>query len=81
MTRALPCEDQGDGEIASINVPKANFYDYQYDEGPSYRISFDPRSGQPRFSDMDAMQMNQKLVEMQYEISQRRRFDNSMLEV
>ena len=40
-----PIVDQIEGEIASINVPKANFYDYQYQEGPSYRISFDPRSG------------------------------------
>ena len=59
-----PQFNQGKDEYASMNVPKANFYDYQYNEGPQYNISFDPRSGQPRFSDMDALTMNAKLSEM-----------------
>ena len=35
-------------------LPKKSFFDYQYKDGPDYRIAFDRRSGQPIMRDVNA---------------------------
>ena len=57
-------------------APRRSFYDYQYDDGPDYKISFDRMSGQPIINSMDANTMNIKLLEMQNEIAKRMVDDN-----
>lgn len=57
-------------------MPKRSFYDYQYNDGPDYNISFDQMSGQPIINSMDAITMNTKLLEMQNEIGMRMLDDN-----
>ena len=61
-------------------VPKRSFYDYQYQDGPDYNISFDQASGQPIVSSMDAITMNDKLAEMQKEIVKRKLDDDQLAE-
>ena len=50
-------------------MPKRSFFDYQYRDGPNYDISFDPLTGQPIVSSMDAITMGNKLNEIHNEIS------------
>ena len=52
-------------------LPKNSFFDYQYEDGPDYTIRFDKTSGQPILNSMNAITMNEKLVEMQKEIEKR----------
>ena len=54
------------------NMPKRSFFDYQYRDGPNYDISFDPHTGQPIVSSMDAITMGNKLTEIHNEISKRK---------
>lgn len=76
-------EDQGNeimtlesGGNFGVDVPKRDFFDYQYQNGPDYKISFDHRSGQPIMTTMDAPTMNNKLIEIQNEIQVRMMDEN-----
>ena len=49
--------DQSGNENQEIVFPKRSFFDYQYEDGPDYNISFDHISKQPLMNEMDPVAM------------------------